>query len=1539
MNLKIIDSSNEKNKRILSSASSGAYVPESISNNVKKYSVAQTAAVPITKNAQFAGSAAGVAMSQPMFFSPLHTPQNWQVPSKRREINMWSFIDPCFITSGIDFSLISISDMYKSFLCDDEIIFLNKEQQKKYSTINAKGEISCPDIISRRFVEKEANKINIIGTFEDLNITSDHDCLVIKRENIKCNKSMWNNKICASNKQQKTCIKNNCLENINKEYKISTVKAKDVKKGDFVLIPFNTEEIDNKIITNEYEAKFAGLLAADGCVVNTKKTKNTSIVMHIDEKDCIDKYIKYVFNKFNINVKYEKQLSQYLLVARSGNVELNKYASKITIGKGANKKFTENVMFIKPELQKHVIGGYIQADGNWNKANQCIEITTYSKHLANQLLTMCYRCNILARGNKQKLSKSAFKTDNEFRYIINIPSYECNKIKEYVPGKCKDIETKKERSHKRFFWKNFVISSVAKNESYDYEGFVYDIRVPNDFSVVMNGVGIHQCRFFYCFTPDNKVLMADGTEKNIDQIQEGDLVISGDGTSQKVQKVNSRYASEEEIIKIKVGGINKYIKATVNHQIPRINLENWSQSSLTSPSERRKRERIQQYGDIKLNKVWDSAGTIEVGDRLITPITKIGEGFKIDEFSNDMCYLLGLFAAEGSFYWYEYKGERKHPKGIRFSLNSNEESTLGIKISNIIKEYGELNVSQYNNLENNSIDIVCFNTDLSNKIFEIIGEGSKTKYISSLFLDNANKEQLIAFLSGYADGDGNFSNNQGCQIVTASDILSSQLSFILEKLSLSFSIFKTIPKIRSIPHNRMSSVPLYSYIVRICRRDCQIFEKFSIKYYQLDSHHTKFREYLGLEDGIYRSVINTEIEKYSGLVYDLTIENEHTYCVNRCIVHNSSDPKVAAGVDFYSQFSQNGFKLECKRRSILKYFERLCEKLNLPERLNEISHEYFMIGDVFPFLDIDCPNCKNGITKDGKRCNHPDGTFRSIKVLNPDYIDVKKNPISNECRFYLLADEELKMLVSRREPRELYNSLSPELLRFIASGQPIPLDNRCISHIKHNASPYGTYGTPLLQRLFTILAYKTKIMTANWIVAERLILPIRIVKVGDKERPADESDLQDIASQFTAVANDPNLTIVCHHAIEVDWVGSTGKIHNITQEIEQIGKEILDGLMLNQAILNGDAGGFASAQVGVEILIRRLENWRNILKEWVERNIFLPVAMMQGFIDEEESRIIKDTVYLYPKLIWNDLKLRDNSSKIQSMMQLYDKKIVSAQSILEELGLNYDAEIEKLRNEQILVSASGMVPQAGGDMGGGMGGALGGMGGGSPMGDMGGAPPMGDMGGGAPPMGGMAEPTGGMGGDMGASASSLPKVMKRGKAGKQEEAMVPQTKEIKFTKLEQKLYRLLRGINIPQKLYAQYQVKLAGEQRAFMLDFAYPQIGVCLEADGEIFHEREDFKQRDQLRDQKLANVGWRILRFREDAIDDHLDAVKDIIVQNIIEATRKKKKSYDENNIKVGETQEDIFFIKESNNTTTITKDMPNDLGEIILNEDINNG
>lgn len=639
-----------------------------------------------------------------------------------------------------------------------------------------------------------------------------------------------------------------------------------------------------------------------------------------------------------------------------------------------------------------------------------------------------------------------------------------------------------------------------------------------------------------------------------------------------------------------------------------------------------------------------------------------------------------------------------------------------------------------------------------------------------------------------------------------------------------------------------------------------------------------------------------------------------------------NEPKAAAGIDFYAGFPMNGFNLECKDKKVLAYFEHLIEKLNLEYWLRKISHEYFLLGDVFVFTEIECPVCRGlGHLPNGNICNHPDGTIKRLLILNPDFIEVQNTQLADEPTVALIPDDDLKRVVAQKKPKNVYDRIPDSIKEYVLSGRPIPLSPRCISHIRHKGSPYGTYGESLLRRLFTIISYKTKLMTANWIMAERHILPVRVVKVGNAERPASEFDIADVQGQLAAVANDPNLTIVTHHAFEMDFIGATGKIHDISNQLEMIGKEMLDGLMLPQTLLNGEMAAYSAAAVGVETLIRRLETWRMELSSWVEKNIFLPVAQMQGFVDTQKSKLVGDTVWLTPKIKWNDLRLRDNSQYLQSLMQLHDKGLISTQKLLTEFNIDFDQEVNRLREEQITAGKGGQVLGGAGDAGGGMGGldlGLGGPpggGGGLDLGLGGGGMPPGLAGpgpggapGAAPPPGGGAPPAPPMGAMASDENDDMTKVAqlslmndpsqqsvdpsmrvyKRGKQPKQKKSDEPtvENKQIFLTKPEQKLFSIVKSLNVPLRLFAQYEFKVPGEQNAYLLDFAFPDIMLNFEADGDFWHSDVSAVEKDKQRDMKLASMGWRVVRIKESALNTNVELVTQIIVNNIKDTIAQRK-------------------------------------------------
>jgi very-short-patch-repair endonuclease len=100
-----------------------------------------------------------------------------------------------------------------------------------------------------------------------------------------------------------------------------------------------------------------------------------------------------------------------------------------------------------------------------------------------------------------------------------------------------------------------------------------------------------------------------------------------------------------------------------------------------------------------------------------------------------------------------------------------------------------------------------------------------------------------------------------------------------------------------------------------------------------------------------------------------------------------------------------------------------------------------------------------------------------------------------------------------------------------------------------------------------------------------------------------------------------------------------------------------------------------------------------------------------------------------------------------------------------------------------------------------------------------------------------------------------------------------------YTKLEKQLYSLLLSLNMNDPLYAQYS---AGPTLDYQLDAAIPNLGIGVEADGEIWHNNFEKITKDKKRDSELANNGWIILRFTDREINDHPQDVLNVIMKAI---------------------------------------------------------
>jgi very-short-patch-repair endonuclease/intein/homing endonuclease len=889
-------------------------------------------------------------------------------------------------------------------------------------------------------------------------------------------------------------------------------------------------------------------------------------------------------------------------------------------------------------------------------------------------------------------------------------------------------------------------------------GFYSPYHTPSSWQVPTNRHEVYR----WCLHPDTLVTMADFTQKPISKIEVGDSVLTSEGTSGLVTVTSAR-SYEGDLKSIEVVGVPGTIKATPDHIFYRVKEESLAckyfrsqfrycrQKHACTAKNCSDHETLEDRIEIEECR----ADELREGDFLYSP-TDVLHGERRD-YSPELMRLFGYYLAEG-YVALDNRSKGEVPAAIIFSFGKGEADGIVADCTEIISN--EFDYEAGTPKSETAHQVAIYSREIARMFFDLMGSGSLKKRLSPELLCQA-PDLLRELVIGYFLGDGGKAGSGGESAFTSVNYdLLSQIKLILEGMGIASRLAGDEKELGDHEVGKYHKL----YVAGVEANS--LFLDSSYQNYKTAQVKRRQNNLRSIKVGAKRFYRISGIENlpYSGPVHDMRVDDEfgtHRFVANTIVVSNCSfwidnEPRVSAAIDFYSDFPVSaGYELECPNASVKEFFEKLCKKLKLEEKLPRILREYFGMGDAFVMLNLDCQKCGgSGMDENGEECEHEGAVWSHLSVLDPTTIEVMPfSHLTDEPEIYMLPNNELAKIVSTGKPEHLYERLSDDIKRLVKSRRPMKLDPLVVTHFKHGASDYQVYGKSIIRRLFPTLAYKDKLRQANWLIAERHAVPIKIVKIGSDQRPASQEDIWDVQERLSEVANDPLLTFVTHHAFDYEWVGASGKVLQLTSEFELIENEMIDGFGLSKAILSGEGPTYANAQIGVEVIARRLEGVQRMIGEWLSEKVFKPIAKFNGFVAKSTRG---ETEYIYPTVKFNDLRLRDDNAKLQNMWNTRQAGDLSLRRWLTALDIDMDEEIENLRNEDlsaILASpdlgiASG--PVSGGGYAGGGGGApdMGGMppmdmGGGMPPpgGDMGGGPPGGDMGG-APPDGGA--PPGGM---------------------------------------------------------------------------------------------------------------------------------------------------------------------------------------------------
>lgn len=431
-------------------------------------------------------------------------------------------------------------------------------------------------------------------------------------------------------------------------------------------------------------------------------------------------------------------------------------------------------------------------------------------------------------------------------------------------------------------------------------------------------------------------------------------------------------------------------------------------------------------------------------------------------------------------------------------------------------------------------------------------------------------------------------------------------------------------------------------------------------------------------------------------------------------------PIVGSAIDFHTDVPMSKIRLSLPKgkdpklnKRIHHFYMRMCKRIRLFKILHEGTHEYWLQGVANFFcedhdLSESIPSHflpkkneegeiiedhDNPLTEEQKK----DGIqkfirenylgWESIKILPPEQVKLEIFQYTNKTRLELIVSEKDKTLLEKAQAGDLEaariaDDIPAAIKDSLANNVNIPLstspydDYLCSSfcyQLVHKKSSYDGRAVSLLERVLPTLLYQDKLRQSQTSIASRAMTPKRIVWAEN----LDESQVADLRDQVDSALQDPDYTIVTNYEVHWDEIGSRDRLLDLGGEYEITNRLLFIGLRITESMLTGESS-YSGERIHLDVMNTMYLLYRDTVTEFVEEFLFEPVAEKKGFYEIDE---FGNKEYIYPKLQFTRLALRDNSELQDFMFNLYTKGSLPISFILELLNIDSDETLEVLKKD------------------------------------------------------------------------------------------------------------------------------------------------------------------------------------------------------------------------------------------------------------------
>lgn len=385
--------------------------------------------------------------------------------------------------------------------------------------------------------------------------------------------------------------------------------------------------------------------------------------------------------------------------------------------------------------------------------------------------------------------------------------------------------------------------------------------------------------------------------------------------------------------------------------------------------------------------------------------------------------------------------------------------------------------------------------------------------------------------------------------------------------------------------------------------------------------------------------------------------------VRLCWDYYISEPIVGTVIDIMTQFTFGDVQHIAENEDVKNFFDDLYEEAGLAQVLKWVAFEYYLIGNSFPYRTRydEIVRAKSGREIPKYRWT----------VLNPEFVHIEGSMLFDNTVITLKPNQELIDLVKNRKNntvlRKLFESLPSSIIKDIENGNNILLDQDRVAHIYRNKQPYQRYATPFLMRALTPLRIKEKLLQMDLSTADGIINQLVTVTVGNDMYPATQEDLDNVAK----LLDTPNkaLTLLWNHTLNVKFHRPEVEVFD-PKKYTQVNRDIQLAMGIDMSFIDGQKNSYGGHWMSINTLIERLEWGRKDIQSWLESE-YRKIA--------EENDLPS-----YPKIKFSKINLREDRTVKNILMQLYDRGIISAETVIEQTDHEFAVEIDRLEKENEL---------------------------------------------------------------------------------------------------------------------------------------------------------------------------------------------------------------------------------------------------------------